>query len=362
MEPWSDLPVINDFKIKIYLDTNILSFILDGIYSGVTTSIQILGQSEFVDLVSSRYVIFELAGIRKKEHFLREVLKTQTGNGTTNLSSLLKYKDDYSSSSVEFSAIKGLIKQKVEQEIETIVNTHYIDYKANFLHDGLLEPTVEICLSSKISKEDSLVMISALLPEKQKPEGNVCMLTKDQQFTTAFAEHDLEPILQNFSLTAPNIEHIKGISLLDGTNVNLTNQADDARLSTFWINKIKEMILGKNTHLYLGKTFTPNSLNLPPNCICFKLKENTNLPNNINLTFISKSLDFIYTIKLVVKEFWNNSAIHNYPFISTQLTNISFLGLDFDNANNPTPISANIVSRLREQDHLVFIHPDSYTN
>ena len=186
MENWSDQPV-NEFKIKFFLDTNILSFVLDNTYSGVTSTIQILGQSDFVDLVSSRFVIFELAGIRKREHYLREIVKAQGGTGTLNMSSLLKYKDGFNAPEVEFSSIMAQIKQQVEQEIQTIINIHYIDYKGNVLHDELLEPTVEICLSSKISKEDSLVLISSLLPEKQKPEVAISLITKDKQFSEAYS-------------------------------------------------------------------------------------------------------------------------------------------------------------------------------
>jgi len=361
MQPWSDLPVISDFKIKFYLDTNILSYILDNTYTGITTSIQLLGQCEFSDLVSSRFVIFELAGIRKKEHFLREALNIQSGTGTTNLSSLLKYKDEYSSSAVDFSLIKDQIKLKVEQEIDNIINTYFIDYKGNLLHDELLEPTVEICLSSKISKEDSLVLVSALLPERHKPEEKICLITKDKQFTKAFSEFNLEPILQAFSLNKPSVEHIDGIGLSDGANVNLTNQADDIRLPGFWIDKIKEMILEKSRRLFLGKTFVPHSQNLPANCICFRLNPNTHLPNNISLTFISDALDFIYSIKIAIPEFWHSGAITQYPFQSPTAQNISFLGYETDVNNVPIPIPANIMARLREANHLVFIHPDSFT-
>jgi hypothetical protein len=360
MQTWSDQPVSN-FKVKFYLDTNILSYILDNTYSGVTDTIKILGQLPFVDLVSSRFVVFELAGIRKREHYLREMVKTQSGTGTLNMSSLLKYKDGYSAPELEFSLIKDQIKQKVEQELQTIVNIHYIDYKGNTLHDELLEPTVELCLSSKISKEDSLVLVSALLPVKQKPESDVSLITKDKQFSEAYDEFQLQPFLNSYTLCKPDVEYIKGIALADGTNVNLTHPSDDARLPGFWVEKIKEMLIKKNAHLFLGKTFPPHSPgNLPPHCICFKLNANTNLPNNIIVTFISKTLDFIYSIRISVKDFWNTTSIKAYPFVANQVVNISFLAFDADANNEPIPIPANIVSTLREDGHLVFIHPDSF--
>jgi hypothetical protein len=360
MQPWSDTPV-TEFKIKFFLDTNILSYILDKTHSGITDSIQLLGQSEFVDLVSSRFVIFELAGIRKREHYLRQIVHAQSGTGNVNMSSLLKYRDGFSAPELDFSKIKDQIKQEVESEIETLINIHYIDYKGNLLHDGLLEPTVEVCLSTKISKEDSLVLISALLPEKQKPETKISLITKDKQFTEAYEDFDLEPIFKSFSLTKPLVEHIKGISLSDGTTVNLTLSTDDARLPAFWIDKIKEMIIEKNKHLYLGKTMAPHSPGkLPQNCVCFKLNANTDLPKNIVVTFISNSLDFIYSTKVAIEEFWNNARIETYPYSSQEIANIAFLANEKNDNNDLVPIDLDIVQRLREENHLVFIHPDSY--
>jgi hypothetical protein len=359
MEQWSDDP-INDFKVKFYLDTNILSYLLDKTYSGVTSTIQILGTLPFVNLVSSRFVVFELAGIRKREHYLREMVTVQSGTGTVNMSSLLKYKDGFSAPEIDFNTIKDKIKKQVENELQEIADIHFIDYKANVLHNELLEPTVELCLLSKISKEDSLVLISALLPEKQKPETGVSLITKDQQFSDAYDEFDLQPFLDSYTLCNPDIENIKRISLNNGVNVNLTHAADDPRLPQFWIEKIKELIVKKNSSLLLGQTFRPTSAGLPQNCLCFKLIANTNLPNNIVVTFISKRLDFIYSVKSSVIEFWNSTRLTAYPFISDQVVNISFLAYDHDEAGNQIPVSNDIINILREEGHMVFIHPDSY--
>ena len=171
----------------------------------------------------------------------------------------------------------------------------------------------------------------------------------------------MQPILQSFSLNEPEVEHIKGISLADGTNVNLTHAGDDSRLPAFWIEKIKEIIVLRNKHLFLGKTMTPHSPGkLPSNCVCFKLNPNTALPNNIVLTFISSQLDFIYSTKVSINDFWNNASIGSYPFSSTTVTNISFLATDTDINKDPVLVPANIIARLREDNHLVFIHPDSF--
>jgi hypothetical protein len=360
MQPWTDQPAAN-FKIKLYLDTNILSYILDQTYSGVTSTIQILGSNPFVQLVSSRYVIFELAGIRKREHYLRKMVSLQTSAGQAlNMSSLLKYRDGFSSPEVDFDTIKNDIKQSVEGEIQAIVNSHNIDYKGNAFHDELLTPTVEICLSSKISKEDCLVLISALLPVEQKPEPMISLITKDEQFSQAYNDVNLQAIYQNFSLCNPEVNHIKDIKLHDGTNVNLTNPADDIRLPRFWIEKVKEQIIEKNKSFFLGKTMSPqNPGNLPANCITFKLNENTSLMNNIIVTFISKNLDFIYNVKARVPEFWNNAPIQNYPFVSNEVRNIAFLGNDTDANANVIPISPDKIAALRDDGHLVFMHPDS---
>lgn len=357
MEAWSDSPVEN-FKIKFFLDTNILAFLVDGSYTGLTAAISLFNSIGFVDLVSSNYVIFEFCGIRKKEHYLRFALSSlKTPAGYVNVSSLLRYKDGYSVQDVDFYSLQPQIKQAVEQDLEKIAVDFNINYSSNLLHNDLIHPTFDICLSSKISREDSLVLTSSILPEASKPEGNVNLLSKDEQFSKAFKEFDVDTILANHSLPKPDVISISNISLNNGTNVNLTSAQDDVRLNSFLPEKLFEMICRKNVDLLLGRIFTPNSAGFPQNVICFKLRLDKELPIDPFITIISKDLNFIYTSKVRITDFRQNGNPVVLPFKTTDDTqnNLSFKMFD----ENGVDLPKNIIDSLKEEGNMVFIHPDS---
>lgn len=361
MEPWSDLPVRSRFRIKFYLDTNILAYLVDNTYSGLTQTINYLKDSEFADLVSSKYVIFEFVGIRKREHYLQKVLDKSKSSvsGRVNLSSLLKYKDNFNAPEVKFEDVQADIKNTVEAELQSITNNFGIDYSANILHDSLLNPTFDINLSSKISKEDSLVLSSAVWADSTTKESFVVLASNDQQFFESYEPSLLNPVFSSHGLTPPVIEHLKDIKLASGTKVNLTDSNDDAKLITFLPSKLAALILAKNQSLFLGKTFPPAGVGFPADAICFKLQPNTELNNNIYLTIIGKNLDFIYSVKCPVVDFFYNSPtpIAIYPFTNAAEVNVAFTPKD-NATGTPLSLNAAIINRLREEGNLIFINPD----
>lgn len=359
METWSDLPVRERFRIKFYLDTNILAYLVDKTYTGLTTTMDYLKNSEFADLVSSKYVIFEFVGIRKKEHYLQKVLqKSTSAAGKVNISSLLKYKDRFDAPEVKFEDVQADIKLAVETEVRDITNNFGIDYNANMLHDTLLNPTFEITLSSKISREDSLVLTSAVWSDTTTKEEFVLIASNDQDFFKSYDAASLYPVFAKHGLTPPIVEYLRDIKLQGGTKVDLTATIDDVKLPTFLPTKLKELIIEKNKALFLGKTIhCGNGVGFPTNVVCFNLPENTDLNNNLYLTIIGQGLDFIYSTKLPVTDFFDQVSIANYPLRKAVTTDISFRPME-DIEGVPIPIPANIVTRLRETGNLVFINPD----
>lgn len=354
MEDWSDLPIEN-FKIKFFLDTNILVFLVNDSHICLTKTINILNESKFVDLVSSNFVIFEFTGVRKKEHYLKEAVK----NPKVDISTLLKFgASSLDIPEADYDNYKKSIEKEVQDELKKITTDFGIDYSTNILHSKLLSPTLDICLSSKISKEDSLVLASALMPDIDRIEKHMFLLSKDDQFTKAYNSSDLTSTLANYSLSKPYVENITNIKLDTGTNVNLTNPSDESRLDDFFLKKIFQEIIKKNTDILLGYTFTPNGSNFPQDAMCFKLNINTNLPKDIFITFIANDLSFIYTTKHSIKDFWlNGSSIGSYPFVTQDESNnnISFKVSD----DNNNPLDQKIMSKLRLEGNAVFIHPDS---
>ncbi len=360
MENWSDEPV-DQFRIKFFLDTNILAYLIDGTYTGLTNTIEFLKKCEFANLVSSNYVIFELVGIRKREHYLREVLnKSTVAGGKVNISSLLKYKDDFDAPGVNFIDVKSSIKSNVETELQKIVNDFGIIYEDNILHNKLLQPTFDINLHTKVSKEDSLVLASSLWPDELTKETFVCLVSNDKDFVDGCAEFDLDEVVNPHTLVKPTIEHIRAMKLGGIVNINLTSNNDDARLPDYLPKKIKELLIKKNLNLYLGKTIPCGNGPNFNGIICFNLKANTSLNQGLYITIIGNNLDFIYTIKIKIDEFWDQARINNYPYTNTEDRNISFKPFELSGDNQHVALPANIITKLRESGNLVFINPDSF--
>ncbi|UJS17369.1 MAG: hypothetical protein L3J17_15875 [Candidatus Jettenia sp.] len=358
MEAWSDSPIIDNFRINFYLDTMILSYLLDKTYPCLTQTIEFLKNCPFSDLVSSHYVIFEFVGIRKREHYLRELVKKCQGpEGTLNMSSLLKYKDDFSAPEVKFEDIQLTIKTKVEEELSKITKDFSIEYSKNIIHNGLLQPTFDICLSSKISKEDSLVLCSAVLPNEQISEDFVLILSNDRQFVQDSSETKLNEIFRNHSIKKPLVEYLKDFKLEDGTKIDLTISENIDKVPDFVIKKLKELVIKKNKDLFLGKTIKCASKS-PSNTICFNLESNTFLNKDIYIVIIGSDLNFFYSIK-ARGEFWNHEEIKSYPFQSTSVEPISFLIYDKSDDGIKKELASEIIEMLSKSGNLVFIHPHS---
>lgn len=359
METWSDLPVRDRFRIKFYLDTNILAYLVDNTYTGLTKTIDYLKKSVFSDLISSKYVIFEFVGIRKREHYLRKAVSNLTSNGRVSISSLLKYKDDFNVPDVDFNSVKTDIKKLVMQELKDITNNFEIDFETNILHDQLLEPTFELTLSTKISRHDSLMYTSSVWTDTDSREEFVFLISNDRTFVQNCTDPDIDTVLTKFNLQKPQVEYLKSMQENNAHRLNLTAPDEDVHLNTYLPNKLKELIINKNNRYFLGKTIhCGNSSSFPADVICFTLNENTSLNSNIYLTIIGKELDFIYSTKIPVTSFWNRSEITTYPFESTTTTNISFRPFEDDGNGNHVPLQKDTLTKLRESGNLVFINPD----
>lgn len=357
MEKWSDYPTEN-YKIKIFLDTNILACLIDETHSALTESIKFLSHSDFVKLASSIYVAFEFVGIRKREHYLRKVIENSksTRKGHSNYSTLFNIKDSFRSDDLDFLSVNEEIRKAIESEIDIITTKFNIEYSDNKFHEALYKPTIDICLASRISREDSLMLVSALLPEPNKPEKQIFILSKDREFIEAFKEFPSEAILTQNNLFKPTL-----LNLRDIKSINLTSQIPKKlNLYEFWSEIILNQLILNNQEKYLGRSFSPANPRFPKDVFCFELISDKQLASNIYITVIGKDLDFIYTTKHRVTEFWNNKPIKNYPFVcSANATNISFKIYEVDSSGKNVALSMQKINKLREKGNLVFVHPDT---
>ncbi len=351
-----DKPIHSSFIIELYLDTMLLSYLVDNSCDYFSKSIKFLSKLNFVNLITSDFVLVEFIGIRKLEHYIRKAITidNEKAQGELNYSALFNTKRNSFSvkdSKIIYQDISDHIKSEVKNDINKLFNDFNIRAD-NVFHRDLFNPTKEICLSSRISKEDSLMVASAILPGNSKSSNNVVVMTNDNQFKLEFKkEPNLNKVFRDFGIKKPDIILMSDLkNPLDGKN--------NKQYEKYWLEDIVSRLLKYNSNVYLGRTIIPRNPNLPQDCIFFSLIKKKRLNNNIYLTVIGKKLDFMYSINCPIAEFWNNGKIEKYPFYHGQNRYISCMVYDFDDDRQQVAIDQSTLCRIKEKGNYVFMHPD----
>jgi hypothetical protein len=351
------MPIYVDdkYRIIVFLDTNILIDVLDETFENLNNSIEYFISSEFVTLKSSHYVMFEMVENRKWKHFSDEVTKQ---NG---IISSVRRKYNWKIDGIKYTDHKENIQQKVLEEKEKIFRDYTIVWEENVLHDKLLMPTLDLCLESTISREDSLVLLSSVFPKNQEKEAQVLLMSRDKDFSKSCNEIDISNIFAKHDLNVP--EMIKTGCLFcekqpKRLNLNANHQHTKDEITQFWQQKIIETIIKKNRDAFLGYTYSYNAA-VANKCIFFKLPKGTFLNKDIGLTIIGKNLDFVYSTHMI-SEFWNNQKIESYPLINeNDESKVSFIPYDKDGENIIEFQDKVLLSKMREKGNLVFLNYDA---
>ena len=360
MESWSHTP-IKDFKVSFFLDTNILCYLVDNTYPNLNKFIDYLGNIPFSDIISSDYVLLEFIGTRKREHYLREVLKSGEQDGQkVNLSSLLKFHNQYSAPEVDFTSIIPQIKESVDSDENKITTEFKIDFKCKF-HIDLFEPTKNICLASKISKEDSLVLISAVSPVKDDYNDNCILLTNDMDFNKWYeqARDKIDFIFTEKSIPKPQLRHIKSMQL-SSRQFDLTNNGLDITGFEDSTNKyILSLLKNRLKDFFIGKSSIPHGANCPQHVFAFKAEKGVDLCNQKYITIIGKNLEFILTTDKPINIWHKNAKINDQGVhVSNNNQIYSFI---FPLATDITQHDVELIFHLiQTEGHFVFYHPDSF--
>jgi len=322
-------PIDDNFRIKIALDTQILAYWVDNTYPNLCLFIKELSKSPFVDIVCSRFAIYEFIGIRKVEHYLRCLVYKTTKNGATpNFSSALKYKNEFDNPEIRYLEVSSEIKEKIEEELKQIDNLLDVDYHTLTFPNRLWEPHQDLVLSTRMSKEDSLLLMSSIFNDEFKEEDYLVLLTNDGQFYNLVSDKKEEEIIKDFT-------------------------------TKFILERIKE----KNQKLYIGKV-SSCSKNLQGKLLCFKLEANT-LKNNLYLSILSKNLEYLYNIGSKLTNFHaKREKIEKYPY--TPIKYIDEKGKDISRnisvqvKVNEDYLNEEDYSKISKTGDLVFIHPDTF--
>lgn len=372
MKKWSST-VTDPFHVKFDLDTNIITYLVDKTYPSLTKLISLILSSDFVYQVTiSNFVLYEFVGIRKREHFLRKVLHvnqpkndSHDGSGFVNLSSLLKFKDTFTTPEMDYLDVRENIIQSIENDLLFLTDEIGVNIGSTSLHEDIFSSAKNLFLNSKISKEDSLVLISSIYPPTNENCDFLCVLTNDGGFCDAFKDPNFksltDQVFTNHNLVKPHVESIRDNGL-NYSQLNLTQNHNDETIQGGFLRLLQQLIIDKNRGIYLGKTFNKKCSGIS-NVVCVNIATecSINIASHPILTIIGKNLDFIFSTPTVISDFKDKKTNQvSFPFTKDDLEDlkISFafpeLGEDYEIDK------VEILAAMKEEGNLVFIHPDSF--
>jgi len=331
------------YKLDILLDTNVLVDYALGNKPNINNSLDFLADCPFVSLKSSHYVEFELTEVLKK-YFFNKKVKGEFGDGND-----LKYvKQNWKIDGKSYLTYYKDVKNEVQQCIDNLQEKLDFRFDELRLHEKLIEPVCELCLSTKISKEDCLVLMSSIYPitTEPLPYAFPILLTSDKQYGDAFNEsrhgNTVGKIFKDRNINIPTFLNSRSISdrkfNLLGENIDIDN------LKNGWCHVLLDLLKIKNNDTFLGKTYHFGKQGEAAKCLyidCMGLKE---LPQHDMVVFISHDLTMIAYLN--VSEYWCNQPITlPYTFSSSHK-------LSFKPENNT--LTAEQLQKLREKGNLVF--------
>ena len=231
MENWS--AQLEKFKINFFLDTNILCYLIDNTYPSLTTFISELAKMPIVSLCSSEYVLSEFIGVRKQEGYFQEALsRSYVGGAHINLASFINNNRKFDIPNYPYRDLADSVKNRVENDIDRIIHDFNIQFNCNF-NDKILLPMQYVCLSTRISREDSLVLVSSVYKNSAETiPDSVILLTNDHDFYK-WANESMDEIVETFDskgLKAPVVEHLSSVGTATpdlGSCHNLTSNIED---------------------------------------------------------------------------------------------------------------------------------------
>lgn len=352
MESWS--AQLEKFKINFFLDTNILCYLIDNTYPSLTTFISELAKMPIVSLYSSEYVLSELIGVRKQEGYFQEALcRSFAGGAHINLASFINNNKKFDIPNYPYRDLAESVKVRVESDIDRIVHDFNIQFNCNF-NDKILLPMQYVCLSTRISREDSLVLVSSVYKNSAETiADSVILLTNDHDFYK-WAKESMDEIVETFTsngLKAPVVEHLSSVGTATpnlGSCQNLTNNIED--VSDFAKRYVTRCFMASyEEKYYIGKIIVRECPNAPRHLIGIKVSV-PQLCNGIYLTILSKSLSFLYCPQNKV-DFYHCGQSIGESF--SPLEGDSYVSFICDEDNE------EIFNKVNSEGNLVYIHPDS---
>lgn len=336
-----------NYRINVYLDTNILFDYVENQFPLLTKSIDFLAQCPFVYLRSSHYVLFEFTENRKIKLFWEKADPTKSEEyGKVKY----KIKQSWKHNNREYTEFREDITKQVEIELEMFRNQLRIDFDEHVLHEGLVYPTNSLCLQTKISKEDCLVMVSCMNPFKDTRLDHCLLLTRDEQYYKAYNENTVESnkVFNDNGLQQPMLIRTEELSLGGRSpQYNLYDNNGKTDIENYWKALISNVLRSIRSVEYVGTTYEHGATEAAKKCLFFKMDgSDKTLKESSGLFFVFNDLTKA-TILSGPFDFWNNNERVALPHSNPEFPKYSFKteGLD-----------ADLLSKLREKGNLVFYY------
>lgn len=357
-----------EFKICIFFDTNILSYLIDRTFSSLNAFVLLLSKIDFIELYVSKFVLFELIGIRKKEHYLRGILKSSPKNadGTVNLTSLLKYHNRFTDipNCKSYYEQRASIENKIKRELNSLKNKFKL-IPLEDLNNNLWDFHTKLNLSTKLSKEDALV-ITSIFGENVDIGKNHNILTNDQELFEFYQKESkvqkiIDKIFKENKIARPILHLIRDIK-----QNNLESKIELKELNNMTINFISQIIIQQNQNIYLGKTFTSGCSN-KEEIFCFLIENSAkvNITNQegIYITIIDRNLKYQFNLPIKIKEIRDEKGqtitfpceLNTGCKYSIKISNVELA----DKMKLESSESLKKLKQLREKGNMIFINPES---
>lgn len=360
MESWSANPISSNFVVDVFLDTNLLKFLVDGTYNNLKCFVDLASCSDFMNLISSKFVLFEFMGVRRRDHYIKHASSILISRGC-NPQSTINCDDTrqlFYTPGIEYNDIKANIEQDIERDVDNIVNDFGISFEYSKINDNQLDLSLELLCKARISKEDCLVLSSAILTEPDKFADNLLLLTKDKEFVSEYNENsDVKGLLVSKNIPVPQLHRITDIKINDVVSISLTDKRNKTRLISQINEFILNLIIKRNIDSYLGTTITPVKGTLPMNIIPFKFDSTKEAPENFYITIISKDLKFLYNFfdKIQFLEHAHTPFKKGDRLVEGK-NYVAFKATEF---NITEQKDIDILKEIKTQGNIVFITPDS---
>ena len=311
--------VDNKFKVDFFLDTNILVDYVQGENQLLVQSLDYLAKCPFVTLRSSHYVEFEFTEIRKKNEFFKIVHGEYPSKKPEDRKCVKNYgSNNWKDGEFDYLSYKDTIQSCIEQNLNLLKNNLNVNFDDHVLHKDLVKTTCKIVLQTKISREDSMVLVSCMYPSPEERLLYCIILTNDKQYYDAYnnSKECVDELLGQGGVCLPQFFCLKDMQV-----PQLRNESD---IIEFWNKAIVSFIKDKNESDYVGHTIKPSAKSITNGHIWFDMEEkNKKLYESDGLVFISQDLLDYQNIVNCNKYYGGDGLCSKFPFTVSDDTEFS---------------------------------------